>query len=277
MLGMLLTFSGNFIGEFSSSLGKRMLEKKELSTYLYGMASYLFLAILFFLITRIGGESLVFGGGVAIFVIKCIFEIIQSEVQFRALKLAPRTTFTFLRVLTIPLLFVVDLVLGYTLTISQFIGVLLVTLSLVFMFSGKHISRNGFYLSLFSAINAVITISLFKYNITHFRSVAVEGCYTTILLSCYFVTRSYLLHGMDMFRLLWCPNVGLLVVSDGIASVLLSFAFQYGPASLILAMVRSSALLWSFLSGAFYFSESGMKRKFATLSVLVVAVFLMLP
>lgn len=274
---MLLAFSGNFIGEFSSSLGKRMLEKKELSIHLYGVANYFFLVILFFLITQIGGESLVFGGGVAIFAIKCIFEIIQSEVQFRALELAPRTTFTFLRVLTIPLLLVVDLVLGYTLTIPQFVGVLLVTLSLVVMFSGKHISRNGFYLSLFSAINAVITISLYKYNITHFRSVAVEGYYSTLLLLCYFVARSFLLHGKNIFRLLWRPNVMLFAGSDGIASVLLAFAYQYGPASLILAMVRSSALLWSFLSGALYFSESGMKRKFAALSILVVAVFLMLP
>lgn len=272
---MLLAFFGNFIGEFSSSLGKRMLEKKELSIYLYGVASYLFLTVLFSLIVQIKGESFVFGGGVAMFATKFIFEIIQSEVQFRALEIAPRTTFGFVRVLTIPLLLVVDLVLGYTLTIMQFVGISLVTLSLIFMFSGKRISRSGFYLSLFSAINAVITISIYKYNITHFRSVAVEGYYSTLLLLCYFVIRSFLLHGRNMFRLLLRPNVTLFAGSDGVASVMLSFAYQYGPASLILAMVRSSALFWSFLSGAIVFGEVGVRRKFAVLSLLVFAVFLM--
>ena len=138
MLGILRAFSGNLFGEFSSSFGKQLLEKKELSIYLYGAVNYFLLILLFLAIALIGGESLALGGGAILFIIRFIFEVIQSEVQLRALQFADRTTFGFLRTLTIPLLLVVDLVLGYMLTITQFVGVLLVTLSLIFMFSGKH-------------------------------------------------------------------------------------------------------------------------------------------
>ena len=276
MLGILLAFSGNFFGEFASSFGKQLLEKKELSVYLYGAVNYFLLTLLFLVIVFMGGESLALGGGVLLFFVRSFFEIVQSELQLRALQFADRTTFGFLRTITIPVLLVVDLVLGYVLTMTQFVGVLLVTLSLVFMFSGKHMKRNGFYLSLFSALNAVITISLYKYNITHFRSVAVEGFYITLLLASYFIFRSALLHGSRSFPLLPRRSALLSSLGNGVASVLVSFAYQYGPASLILAMVRAGGLFWSFFSGALYFHEDGVRRKFVVLSMLIVAVFLML-
>lgn len=276
MLGILLAFSGNFFGEFASSFGKQLLEKKELSIYLYGAVNYFLLTVLFLVIVFIGGESFLLGGGALLFFARSFFEIMQAELQLRALQFADRTTFGFLRTLTIPLLLVVDLALGYMLTMTQFVGVLLVTLSLVFMFFGKRMNRSGFYLSLFSAINAVITISLYKYNITHFRSVAVEGFYITLLLALYFIVRSAMLHGSRSFPLLLRRPVLLSSLGNGVASVLVSFAYQYGPASLILAMVRAGALFWSFFSGALYFHEDGIQRKFVVLSVLIVAVFLML-
>ena len=197
-----------------------------------------------------------------------------NQVQFRALEIADRTTFGFLRVLTIPLLLLVDVALGYTLTLVQFVGVSLITLSLVFMFLGKRISRKGVALSLFSAVNAVITISIYKYDITNFRSVAVEGMYITAILFCYFALRSFILHGSGMFRTLYRKDVAYLAGGNGVAAVLVSFAYQYGPASLILAMVRAGSLFWSFIFGAIYFGEVGVRRKFAVLSLLVVAILL---
>ena len=275
MFGILLAFFGNFFGEFSASFGKQLLKTKELSIYLYGAMNYFSLVIFFFAITLFKGETLVFGGGVLLFLTRFVFEVIQSEAQLRALEFADRTTFGFLRALTIPLLLIVDIVLGYTLTMTQLLGVLLVTFSLVFMFYGSRVRHEGFYLSLFSAVNAVITISIYKYDITHFRSVAVEGFYLALLLALYLGTRSLILHGRDVLRLLRRPSLIFLVTGNSVASVLVSFAYQYGPASLILAMVRAGALFWSFFSGALYFHEGEIRRKFVVLSFLLVAAFLM--
>lgn len=276
MFGVLLAFSGNFFGELSSSFGKRLLEKKELSMYLYGAINYFFITSIFGVIAYVEKEPLILGSGIGLLLVRIIFEIIQSEVQLRALQFASRTTFGFLRTLTIPLLLLVDLVLGYTMSFTQVVGIAIVTLSLLFMFSGIRLREKGFYFTLFSALNSVITISIYKYDITHFRPVAVEGFYVTLFLATYFILRSFILHGRNIFVSLRHPKFIVSAMGSSLATVFVSFAYQYGPASLVLAMVRASALFWSFIAGAVYFREGSMKRKFVTLSFLVIASFLML-
>lgn len=272
MIGTLLAFVGTFIQEMSSSLGKCMLEREELSFSLYGITSYFFSAVFFLGFAVFAGETVSLArAGLLTFFVRFIFEIIQAELQFRALKLANRTTFGSIRVLTIPLLLVVDVTLGYALSMPQLFGILVATFVLFAIFIGPHTEGKGAFLSFLSAINAVVTISLYKYDITHFNSVAAEQFYIALLLLIYFTLRSFALHGKTMFHILVTPRVFFQSGATGVGSILVSYAYQYAPASLILALLRSSSVFWSFLSGTMYFKETDIRRKFILSSLLVIA------
>lgn len=274
MIGTLLALVGTFIQEMSASFGKRMLEKQELSFSLYGITSYFFAAVFFLGFALLNNETISLArAGLLTFFARFVFEIIQAEIQFRALKLADRSTFGFLRTLTIPLLLIVDVVLGYTLSAPQLFGVLIVTIVLLIVFVSPRANGKGALLSLLSAVNAVVTISLYKYDITHFHSVASEQFYMTILLVGYFSVRSFMLHGRSMFHILVAPKVVLQSGATGLGSILVSYAYLYGPASLILAVLRSSSVFWSFLSGAIYFKETHVRSKLIMSSLLIVALF----
>lgn len=96
--------------------------------------------------------------------------------------IADRSTYGFLRVLTIPLLLLVDLALGYSLSQGQIVGVSILTLSVLLLLLNHGLRTKGIGFVLLSAVNAVVTLSLFKYDITHFNSVEVEQGITQLVL-----------------------------------------------------------------------------------------------
>jgi len=186
--------------------------------------------------------------------VRVALEIVQVQITLLALARADRSTFGFLRTLSLPLLLIVDLGLGYAIPALRLWGVVAIIVGLLFLFLNHGISKRGALLSLFSAVNAVITISIFKYDITYFNSVAVEQCLVIFAIVVYFWilsrrTRQYPLRLLRERRY-WSQFV--LSMIDTTAT---SFAYVFAAASIITSARRAMAVLWAIASGELYFHE----------------------
>ena len=160
MFGILLLASGSFFSEIGVSLGKEEVARRKESIYTYGFLSLCLSTFAFLIIALLRGSFLFSLDSLPTLIPRIGLEILQAYVSIKAITTADRSTFGFLRVLTVPLLLLTDLALGYSLAVNQIIGVGILTLSLLLLFLNHGLRSKGVGLVLFSAINAVILISL---------------------------------------------------------------------------------------------------------------------
>ncbi len=276
MFGIFLTFVGTFFQEFSDSLGKKKVEAKEESLYTMGFLIFFFSFLFFLLISFFRGEFLFSVSSLPTFVPKLFLEVLQAHVTIWAIVTADRTTFSFIRTLTIPLLLFVDVVLGYSISTFQFIGISLIFIVVILIFLNNKMKKKGRWLVLFTAVNAVATLSLFKYNITYFNSVEAEQSITIFVLLIYFFIMAMVRKKENPFVFLKKPIFFFQSLSSGLSTVFASFAFLFAPASVIIAAKRSFSISWSLLSGYVYFKERTILTKIIFLLLLVIGVILMI-
>lgn len=256
MIGVILSSIATFFDEISSSIGKNKVNNHEESAYTMGFLCLIWGAIFFFVIGLLKGGEFYFSlASLPTFSIRAFLEIIQMHISVLAVVKADRTTFNFIRVGTLPLLFIVDLLMGYAMDPKQMLGIGIIILAFIIILLSHEFGKKGFGLVLFTAINAVATISLYKYDITNFNSVEAEqGIIYAILIIYFFIVAHYVAKENPL-RFLKKPIFFTQSITQGIGGVIESFAYSFGPASIILAAKRSSAILWSTLSGNFYFKE----------------------
>lgn len=186
-----------------------------------------------------------------------IFTLAEATVK------ADRTTMAFLRLLTIPLLLVVDVTLGYHFSALQLAGVGLMFFALMLAFRHNPRGRRGAHLAVLSAILAVGTISLYKYNITHFNSVVGEQTVgLTVLLVVFYVMSAR--KGRSPLRLLTQSTTGTQSLANGVSIALESFAMALAPAAIVITLKRSFAVVWAIIFGGTYFHEHSLGRKMAS-------------
>ncbi len=124
MFAGMLVFVGHFFEELSASASKHAFAGRVFTYVVYGFLTEAVAVLIF------GGTALIQGRELAydmhalpLFALRIISEFLQSEVVFRALATVDRSTFSFTRVLTIPLLLIVDIAMGYTITNIEFLGI----------------------------------------------------------------------------------------------------------------------------------------------------------
>lgn len=256
MLGVLLVSIGTFFEEAADSIGKSKVQKKEESIYTLAFLSLFWGSIFFALIAYFRQNAFVFSSAsLPTFLPRLLFEILQMHLTVLAIARADRSTYSFIRILTIPLLLLADFALGYHLTAFQFLGVSVIIIILLFVFLNKNISKYGAMFAVLSAINATVTISLYKYDIAHFNSVVAEQLIVYAVLLAYFFLFSLAIVKENPLLFLKKKIFMAQSLSDGIGGILESFAYSFGLASVILAGKRSSSVLWSVASGNIYFKE----------------------
>lgn len=270
MLSILLLTAGALFGEVGVSLGKVEVSRRKETIYAYGFLSLFLSTLVFFGIALARGKFVFSVDSLPTLALRTLLEIVQAYVTIKAITIADRSTFGFLRILTIPLLLVVDVALGYSLSQSQLIGASLLTVSLLFLFLNHGLRFKGIGFVLFSALNAVLTISLFKYNISHFNSVEVEQGSVQIILLLFFGYMAWRSTKQNPLRLLARPLFFFQSASQAVAGVLISFGYLYIPASVAMSVERSTAVFFSMLSGNRYFHEKKLVQKFVSLALLVV-------
>ena len=261
MFGILLMALGTGLGEASSSLGKAQVAKKRESIYSMAFLSSLFTG-LFIGITVLFGASFSFDiHSLPFFVPRVLLEIFLAYITTMAIIKADRSTFGFLRLITLPLLLVVDLLLHYTFSIYQIAGMIVILFSLGLLLGLRGISRKGAGLIILGGLASVATISLYKYDISHFNSVAAEQMIVSATLVLFFGIMANYKSKENIWALLSRPIAAFQSLSMGLAGVFESFAYLFAPASVIVGAKRGLEVLWSILAGHYYFKELGLKTK----------------
>lgn len=275
MVAVLLAFFGSVADEISSSIVKVLGAEKRATMYkaifLNSCAS-----VVLFLLIGWWRDMLIFQmASLPTFLLRAIFEIIQITLSMNALLAADRSTFAFMRNITIPLLLIVDMSIGYFPSISQWWGMAVILIVLGMTLELKVINMRGAGISALMATNAVITISLFKYNTAHFNSVEIEQA---------------LIYGVLAIYLWWSwtrersgsfleTRTKKIITSQSVihsaASVLGSFAVSLGTPAVITTATRASGMLAGIVSGHNYFKERKLWSKLL-MSVLLVGGLILL-
>ncbi|TSC55411.1 MAG: Uncharacterized protein Greene041679_622 [Parcubacteria group bacterium Greene0416_79] len=271
MFGLLLITAGSLFQEVGASLGKREVARRHETIYTYGFLSLCLstLAFAFFAIF-VRGEFIFSLASLPTLALRAALEVLQAYVSIRAITTADRSTFGFLRMLTIPLLLIVDLLLGYALTGNQIIGASILTVSILLLFLNHGLSGKGTGWVLLSAVNAVATLSLFKYHITFFNSVEAEQIIIQLVLLFVFTAAAWRTTGKNPLLLFRKPVFLLQSLSEAAAGVVVSFGYLFVPASVGTSVARSTSVFFSMLSGNRYFKEKKLAQKLIAFLLLVV-------
>ena len=274
MFGIILAGVSSALGELASSIGKYEIKKHAISYYSIGFLTLLFGEV-FFLVSGFVRHDFVFMlASLPTFGPRIALEILQAHIGIVALTRCDRSDFGFVRTLTVPLLLMVDYALGYRISIFQMLGIVIIVATIMVLFSLRKHRTKGLILLLASACNAVLTISLFKYNVTHFNSVEAEEGIVIAVLMLYFFILAWVNARENPLSFLRKPIFVLQSVTSGLMSIS-SFAFLFAPAAVITTALRASAILFAMISGKVYFHEKDIYLKSILFCALCVGLVLL--
>ncbi|MBU0998717.1 hypothetical protein KKG24_00190 [Patescibacteria group bacterium] len=277
MIGVILATIGTFFDEISSSFGKwEILHNKE-NIYTFGFLNMFWLLIIFIIFALVKNDFIFNPASIPIFCLLIILEIAQTYSSLHAIVKADRSTLGFLMIGTIPLLLLVDKVLGYEISTFNLIGIFVTVLGLIILLTNHGINKKGIGYVIFSTINAVATISIYKYCITYYNSVAAQQIITSVFLLIFLFIMSMWKFKQNPLSYLLRKDFLVHSFSNGFGSVLISIAYVYAPASIITSGKRASSLLWSIISGSKVFHEKHILIKITSFIFIVMGlVFLVM-
>lgn len=275
MLGIILVSIGSFLAEISSSIGKVEVQNKKQTIYSMAFLSLFWSALWFLAIIIYKNKFLFSFASLPTLVIRNITEIVLIYVTTLATVKSDRSTFGFVRTGTIPLLLLVDLFLGYALTIKQIIGIMIIAVALLFSFINHGFKKNGLKLVAVSAVLSVITLSLYKYNITHFNSVEAEQFISVMILLVFTFIAAVKIGRENPLKMLTKRVFFAQSSASGIAVILMSFAYLFAPASVITAAKRAISVFWAIISGNLYFQEKQLVFKIIMFVLVALGIILL--
>jgi len=261
MLAVLIIFTSTLLQEAAASIGKASVRKRRETVYsLAFLGVFWSLVFLIAAVALFGAEFRVEATSLATLIPRIGLEIILAFIGAETIVKADRSTVGFLRLLTVPLLLLVDISLGYHLTVLQICGVLVMFVGLVIAFHHNPTGKKGAGLAIACAIISVVTVSLYKWDISHYNSVAGEqiAVLTVMVLVFYLAARR---SQASPLKLLVSPLTGAQSLASGLSGAIEGFAYAFAPASVILALKRTAALLWTIFFGRTYFHERSLIQK----------------
>jgi hypothetical protein len=273
MLAVLLLFSSTFALEASMSIGKRSVDKRRETVFEMCFLGFFWGLLLLLSTLAFGATFRVTLASLPTLTLRIILEAALTYTLAESTVRADRTTSAFLRLLTIPLLLVVDISLGYHFTSLQLAGVGLMFAALLLAFGKNASSQRGAWYAVLGAILAVGTVSLYKYDITHFNSVVGEQSVVLTVLLAWFFGLS-MRKGRNPLRLLLRPETGTQSLANGISIALEAFALSLAPAAVIITLKRSFAVIWAIVFGGTYFHEHSLGRKISSGALLAASLAL---
>src|SRR5438128_6890539 len=134
MIGIILVGIAGFFAEIGTSIGKYEVAHKKESLYAMGFLSGVWSSSFLIIIGFVRHDFIFSTASLPTFLLRAVLEIILLFVSLNAVLTADRSTFSFLRTLTIPLLLIADLSLGYAIPPQQIFGISLMVLAFVFLF-----------------------------------------------------------------------------------------------------------------------------------------------
>lgn len=270
MIGILLASGSAIMDEVSASAGKWEVGHGREGLYTYGFLNCFWILVVLAISVALNGTFVFSLSSLPLFLLAAVLEMAQVYSSLHAVVQAERSTLGFVGIITLPLLLVVDVLVGNELPISALYGIGLVVFGLIFLLINHGLSKNAIGYVLFSSINAVATISLYKHLIANYNSV--EGqqipMFLCILVFLYVMARWKT--GQNPFKYLLKKEFLLQSVSRGFSGAFISFAYAYAPASVVTTAKRGVAVVASICSGRAYFHEKHIFVK-GLASILVIA------
>ncbi len=276
MIGIILMVFKSFTQEIVLSVGKKEIKAGHEDIYVLGFLTLFWATIGYWIVAAVWPHTWVFvAASIPTLLARMILDIFVYHYALKAVSLASRSTFAFLRTLTLPLLLIVDLILGYSISPEQIVGILLIFVSLAFLFLSHGISRKGAGPVLFTAIAAVATTTLYKFNIEHFNSVIAEQALVHSVLLAYFIIRLAREKKNPLQYLKKPVTLGQSIIA-AIGAPAEAFAFTFAPASVVMTAKRLSTIVWSMIFGQKFFHEAHIRHKMIGFLGIGVAVVLLI-
>lgn len=173
-------------------------------------------------------------------------------------------------IITIPLLPLVDLFLGYDIGLFSLIGIIIITIGLIILLINHGLNKKGIEYVLFSSINAVATISIYKYCITHYNSVSAQQIISLFFILIFLFIMAMYKSKDNPFKSILKKEFFIQSFSMGMGSAIISFAYIFAPASIITGAKRAASILWTIVSGNHYFHEKNILLKIISLILIVI-------
>ncbi len=278
MFGIFLTAFGALAEEVSNSIGKRDVMDKTQSIFTMGFLQLSGGWLIFLGLALFQKDSWMLSWQTFPFLLlRIILEIVQIHITLLAIVKAERSTFGFIRTLTIPLLLLIEILLGYRPGIFQILGMGIIVFVFSIIFLKHDFSAKGQKIVLCTAINAAFSLTLYKYLLTQNNSVVAQQFIVVTVILVYLLLRAWYEKKESPLRGFTKPKLLVQTGTQTIAFIADSFAYSFAPASIILAAKRSSAVLWAVLSGKNYFKETHSTIKIGIAMVLIIGIiFLMI-
>lgn len=275
MFPALLILTSTLSTELSSSMGKQLVKQRRENIYDLAFLGIFWGTVIMVLTLAFGAEFRVTLASLPTLIARIILEFALLITIAEATIKADRSTVGYMRLITIPLMLVVDIALGYHISTFQLAGIAVMFFAMVAAFRHSPSGKRGAWIAVLSGIIGVGTVSLYKYNITHFNSVAGEQITVLVIVCIGFHYLSYRQSRRSPLRLLFRPATSTQALADGLAIPLESFAYSLAPASLVMAYKRSFALIWSIIFGGTRFHEHSIGRKLTSAALMCVGIVLL--
>ncbi|MFA6447169.1 MAG: hypothetical protein WCW31_02825 [Patescibacteria group bacterium] len=273
MLGLFLTVLGTIFDEVTTSIGKIAIKSKVENVFTFGFLSNLVCALFFLVLIMVRLPE----QGISLwptFLIRIVSETILSFITILAIVKCTRSTFGFIRVGTIPLLLVVDVIIGYSISNFQILGIVFVTFSLLYLFLNHGLDKRGLGLAILATILPVVTISLAKYDFNHGNSIELEQGVVYIVMTILFFIMA-LRSKENPFVLFKKPLVMLQFAAQALGAVLLTYSFNIMTPSVHTAAKRATSVAAAVASGKLVFKEKKIILKIVALVICILGIILL--
>jgi hypothetical protein len=274
MFAAAIIVASTFLEETSDTLGKRGARKRQETVAQMAFLSLFWTVIFLVISTFMGAKFVLREASIPFLALRVVIDITLGYTAALAVVRADRTTVGFMRTLTIPLVLAGDVTLGYRLTGVQIAGVCVLFAGLAAAFYNNTRGRRGSRVAILVAVLSAISAILYKWDITYYNSVAAEQIvvYTCSVAFFYFLASA---RGASPAKLLFRPITGMQSLADGLGLAIEAFAFSYAPASVVVALKRSMAVIWSIVFGQHYFHEHKVKKKIYAGAILAMGLALL--
>ncbi len=210
-----------------------------------------------------------------ILVLAALVNLAACFVSNMATLKASRSIAGIFRMLTVPLLAIVDYYLGYDISPVQILGVGVIVLTIITLMKRDAWHKSSTKWLMLNTIMTVLAITIYKYIIDHIATVETVQVINFIFLIVGAIVGAQIFNKQNLFKLFTHPFAFLQAGSMGLGSVLDGFAYSYAPASIISAAYRSAQAFWTLVSGSFYFHEHKIVTKVIAVIFLMGGIFLL--
>lgn len=275
MFGIVLAIIGAFFVEIGCSVAKYEHAKHSENIWAAIFLNSCATLILFALVGLYRGTLNFEISNWPIVILGIILTLGANFISNMATLQAPRSLTGMFRMLTVPLLTIVDYLTGYDISPIQILGIGIVVITIMSLMRKNIWHRASTKWLMLNTLTVVLSTAVYKYSIDHVASVETIQVLdvSAIILASLIAAR--VIHKQNLFKLFTKPFALLQAASMGIGSVLDGFAYEFAPASIIGATYRSAQAFWTLVTGSLYFHEHKIWSKIIAVLFLIGGVVLL--